>query len=408
MKMEINVNKNMQFRGVVNLKNNKFLGIELNKAHHQMDNRLVWSPNGENILFKSTPEETFDLMLYVTLVYHVSVMGVVESTIPRLAKKMGYKPRNGKGNINDKIKKSIERLADNMFIEYYIDEKIYCIKLNVRTSEKQFFRLHYYTIDKILGIGFIDDLDAEIIEGNTKYTDRAKALYVYCYLCARMSYQTRMKYNFNGDADDGEEMKFAISYPSYEEICEDCSISKSTLIKLIRYFELDNLLFTANIGLLKMDNEKAMANNYYVLNYEDLAEANQFALKFYKGNGYDVTDRNVQKVYLADKISKVIKKGADELALRDAEHKGEKGYVPYRPLYLDRVDAQFDRLFTKLGITEDMYKAYIVSKKYMDSPYKAKIKHKKVLFLLSRVETNVEFLNHCKNCFEAINIMYKI
>ena len=376
--------------------NNKFMGIDNTTMHHQLNNNLVWNgENKEDVMFTSNREDVFDFLVYTILIYNCSpYFRVCTTNIKHMATLMGYKPKGGKGKINDKIKQSLDRLDDRYLIEYKIEDDLYQIKVNIPKSKEHFFILHYSTINTILGLEFnmIDD-NGEVLDTTKKYTDRAKALYTYCYIVSRMSYID-------------EEGKVLCSYPTYEEICEDCGISKTTLTKLLRLFEMDGILFTVNIGTLKgADGSIINTNNYYTTNLENFNAISKYAKGYYSNLGCDVNNKKYMTKKLCKDIDNTLYNIFKHLNTKDSENEGNKDYIPYSPLFVTLVNQSFKDFLKSVNISYDEYKAFLVGDLF-NKHKKDGIKSKSILFLSNRLDVSVVYLNHFKNVIDGINELF--
>lgn len=376
--------------------NNKFMGIDNSTMHHQLNNNLVWNgENKEDVMFTSNREDVFDFLVYTILIYNCSpYFRIYNTNIKDMAALMGYKPKSGKGNINDKIKQSLDRLDDRYLIEYKIENDLYKIKVNIPKSKEHFFILHYSTINTILGLEFnITDDNGEVLDTTKKYTDRAKALYTYCYIVSRMSYID-------------EEGKVLCSYPTYEEICEDCSISKTTLTKLLRLFEMDGILFTVNIGTLKgADGSIINTNNYYTTNLENFNAISKYAKGYYSNLGCDVNNKKYMTKKLCKDIDNTLYNIFKYLNTKDSENEGNKDYIPYSPLFVTLVNQSFKDFLKSVNISYDEYKAFLVGDLF-NKHKKDGIKSKSILFLSNRLDVSVVYLNHFKNVIDGINELF--
>lgn len=380
------------------MNNDKFMGIDKSTMHHQLNNNLVW--NGEdrdNVMFTSNREDVFDFLTYTILIYNCSPWAnIIYISIPQLARIMGYVPKSGKGKINDKIKQSLDRLRNNLFIEYKIVDKSYIIKVHVKNVCEHFFQLHYSTINKIIGLDtLIEDENGEVIDDTNKYLDKAKALYVYCYIVARMGY-----------IDD--ESKISCCYPSYEEICEDCSIDKTTLTKLLRYFEMDDLLYTVNIGQVSKDGLFQNSNNYYTTSLDNISSIAKYSKTYYEAQGYKVKSRETQFNTLAREINKILVNTFRELNIRDRDNANNSEYVQLKPIYVKMIDFTFKSFLGELKVDYEGFKNWMNSKSYLDSKYKNAVKAKNMMFLLDLPCMNIEFLNHVKNVLEGVTYLFKL
>lgn len=377
--------------------NNKFMGIDNSTMHHQLNNNLVWNgENKEDVMFTSNREDVFDFLVYTILIYNCSpYLRVCTTNIKHMATLMGYKPKSGKGNINDKIKQSLDRLDDRYLIEYKIEDDLYQIKVNIPKSKEHFFVLHYSTINTILGLEFnmIDD-NGEVLDTTKKYVDRAKALYTYCYIVSRMSYID-------------EEGKVLCSYPTYEEICKDCSISYTKLTKLLRLFEMDGILYTINIGSLKNIDDGSIinTNNYYTTNLENFNTISKYAKGYYSNLGYDVNNKKYMTKKLCKDIDNTLYNIFKHLNTKDSENEENKDYIPYSPLFVTLVNQSFKDFLKSINISYDEYKAFLVGELF-NKHKKDGIKSKSVLFLSNRLDISVVYLNHFKNVIDGINELF--
>ena len=375
--------------------NGKFIGIEVDSMFHTIPNNLVWDNEGKgNVLFEPTDEGQFDFLIYITAIYNCNPVGMFYTNISKIARLIGYKPRSGKGNINDRIKQSLDRLRDNHSILYEIEDGLWSIQVLLKENEKYFFKLHYCTIEKILGLNYINREDSELL-GVTKYENKSKALYVYCYILARMN-------NIN---IDGYKDNINCCYPTMEEIMKDCNIgNKNYLIKLLRYFELDRILFTTNIGQLKNNNLINNASNYYTTNLNDIYGISYYSKGYYFNKGYDLNEEAFKKG-LAKEIQELAYEGAMKLYTKDKSNK----YAPQLfKLYTDRINAEFTILLQECNLSLEEYKEWENNNGQFTSKYRTILNIKPILFMFNNWKIKTEFLYHVKNCIEAIAMMYGV
>lgn len=214
--------------------------------------KLFYSVEGDS-LFK----EFNDYKLLFILDYlHINTnrLGVSLFSIEDIITYYKFKPDNHKGKINEQIHNCIKFLIDKNIIEVDSNldkikpkELIRC-KYNYDTSS--FRKIDYKAIESIISI-------------EDKKIDRAKLLFYYSYLCARM-YKRKEGIELRANGGKAESC-----YPSYETITKDIGLS-DTVIKKYNDILVDmNLIRIGNPGLYYYEHDKNKivreSPNHYVL-----------------------------------------------------------------------------------------------------------------------------------------------
>lgn len=256
------------------IKDDKFCGIATNELFHKVNNNFVREYNGIHY-FKPTAEGQMDYMVYIALLSKINAYEEVEISLNRLVESIGYKPKTGKGKINEKVRESLKRLE----YDYKLivpaptsTDKYLMLEVRVLEVQERFFKLNLNNIRKILNSSFKLRSD----DFTNKYTDKAKALYVYSYLLSMFGVHetTSIGVTFNG------------CYPNMDKICKDCNVTKEYLLKLLAYFEFDGLIYTANVGAI--DGSTYKANNYYTDSLSGLSGAYTYATAYLDQNKLNI------------------------------------------------------------------------------------------------------------------------
>ena len=147
-------------------------------------------------------------------------------------------------------------------------------------------------------------------KGNNKYTDKASAIYLYSYLLSKMGiHKPYNTYEFYG------------CFPSIETICKECNLSKTNVTKLLRYFELDNLIYTLGYDKVVGGNKGLIIGNKYYTNDKRYLQAGYyFSEGYYKSKEYKLKSKNYYIERLCVDIDKELTKIIKDLDTKDKKN----------------------------------------------------------------------------------------
>ena len=249
----------------------KFLGELGDNPLQKIDSRIVFnSKNKEDIYFNSTKDDKIDLLIYTTLIFNCNVVGKIIIDVKTLLHILKLKPRSGNGNINSKIRDSINRLNDNGFIKIKFDKEInsYHVKVNFINSNEG-FEIYYKDINKILGL-------------DCSFNHKCNILYLYFY--------SKAKNENLGDL---------------LEISNYCDINYETLLNLIQELKSINLLtddyfinkYYVYIHINKLNDEVLYVGKGTKDRYNNLDERNDFYLSYISELGKENIECKIVKTF---------------------------------------------------------------------------------------------------------------
>ena len=383
--------------------NNKvFCGLDTNTLFQKMDNNFVYAQNKEDIIFEPNSEGQLDFALWVSLIFNANPLGLISKSLNGLARMLGYVPKSGKGKINDKIKKSLDRLQDRMYLNYnYVDNE-YNIVIDLSPQDGSFFKLYYSNIVKILNLdNYMFDMseEARIKRELTHYKDRTKALYIYCYLLSRMGIK---QVDINKNTQNIE-----VCYPTLEQISEDCNVDIKTLRRLLALFEMDGLIYTTNIGNVLLDNVIIpQSNNYYTTSISCLNGTFRYSEVYYLTNGYKVSNYDDTNKKIVKDISNLLSKATKKLS--DAKFNIDGKGIKVLPIFDKMVENNFNNILNSsidTNVNKDDFELYMEKKLYQKSKHSKTTKNKSLLYLMDK-STMPTTLIHYRNTLRGILVLF--
>ena len=371
------------------VKDDKFCGIATKELFHKVNNNFVREYNGIHY-FKPTQDGQMDYMVYIALLSKINAYEEVEISLNRLVESIGYKPKTGKGKINEKVRESLKRLE----YDYKLivpaptsNDKYLMLEVRVLETEERFFKLNLNNIRKILNSSFKLRSD----DFTNKYTDKAKALYVYSYLLSMFGVHetTTVGITFNG------------CYPNMDKICAECNVTKEYLLKLLAYFEFDGLIYTANVGAI--DGSTYKANNYYTDSLSGLYGAYTYATAYLDQHKYTYNSNYKQCKALLLEVNNLFNEAYGKLT--------DKEIICFKEhckSMAENTIREASEIFNDVSI--DGYRHFIINREYLTMKLYKQNQHILIdlLYLASIYHYNVLLLTHFKNKLKALIYLYEI
>ena len=379
--------------GIKIIKDNNFCGIESNKLFHKVNNNFVRECSNVHY-FKATSEGQFDYMVYIALLSKINAYKECEISLNRLVESIGYKPKTGKGKINDRVRESLKRLEEDYKLIIPAKEstdKYLMLEVIVLEVEERFFKLNLNNIRKILNNSVFKLNTADF---SNKYTDRAKALYVYSYLLSMFGVHetTSIGVKFNG------------CYPNMDKICKDCNVTKEYLLKVLAYFEYDGLIYVANVGAIEeFDGGTYKSCNYYTDSLINLFGAYAYAIGYLDQYQYSYNSNYKQSKALLVEINELFNQTYDKLTDKEIICFKEN----YKMMFENTVN-EANKLYKDVSISN--FEKFIVNREYLNLRlYKTNKDSKKTMLYLASIENmNVMLLTHFRNKLKALMYMYNV
>ncbi|WP_195514693.1 hypothetical protein [Paraclostridium bifermentans] len=300
--------------------------INVNEYFIKLPNNLIWAyEEGEVSITKAMNNKT--ILVLSNLMFRCNPLGICYFTLEDLITDLGYKPKTGKGKINEQIKDILVKLEEMGFIkeaktsmpEIKFGTFVKCkINNNVPKNEDgddvEFFKMYYRDYIKLINL-------------DTK-SDKDILLNSYCYI------NSRIKHRGKDDRSISEyswrnEGKAEYTYFTYEEAIKDLGITEATFKENIDILSQYELIAYGNIGLIKKDDKTRMANNVYVVDIEELQPALNDSKYYYKENGYEIlgkksNDDTKKIIGLSSRINQLNEQGYDTSKLDKKLSKLEK------------------------------------------------------------------------------------
>lgn len=226
--------------------------INLNNFETILPIRLFYSKEGDSLFNEFNDYKLLFILDYLHI--NTNRLGISFFSIEDIITTYGFKPDSHKGKINEQIHNCIRFLISKDIIE--VDSNIDKIK------PKELIRCKYnYDTSSFRKIDY--NAVRAIVSIEDKKIDRAKLLFYYSYLCARM-YKRKEGAELRSNGGVAESC-----YPSYETITKDIGLS-DTVIKKYNDILVDmNLIRIGNAGLYYYANDKNKivreSPNFYVL-----------------------------------------------------------------------------------------------------------------------------------------------
>lgn len=288
------------------------LGVKKEEYFIKLPNSLVWVyEEGESPLIQELNSKT--VMVLSNLFFRCNAIGECYFTLEDLITSFTYKPRTGKGNINEQFKNILLDLQKLKFItntnvdlrEIKINTLIKCeMQSNIITKDgkdKQFFRVFYNDYQKIMAI-------------DTKL-DKSILFNTYCYINARITHRAKDEETITeyGTRNFG---KGEYTFFKYEDIVRDLNISETTFKDHLEVLKVNKLVFFGNIGLIEKDGNRRMANNIYTIKECEFEISLSDSRFYYEREGYRIlgrkTDEGIKKIIgLSSRINQLKEQGYD-------------------------------------------------------------------------------------------------
>lgn len=333
-------------------------------------------------------------MVYIALLSKINSYNEIEISLNRLVESIGYKSKTGKGKINDKVRESLKRLEEDyklIIASKDSSDKYLMLEVIVLEVEERFYKLNLNNIRKILNNSVFKINEADF---SNKYTDKAKALYVYSYLLSMFGVHETISIG----------IKFNGCYPNMDKICAECNVSKEYLLKLLALFEYDGLIFVANVGAIEeFDGGTYKSCNYYTDSLVNLFDAYAYAKAYLDQYQYTYNSNYKQCKALLVEID-----GLFDMAYNKLKDKELIGFKEHYKLLFNDTLIEVNKLNKDISI--DNFNKFIVNREYLDLKlYKTNKDSKKtMLYLASTERFNVMLLTHFRNKLKALMYMYQV
>ena len=292
----------------------------------KLPNNLIWTyDEGEVSLTSVLGSKT--IMVLSNLAFRCNPLGMCGFTLEDIIIDLGYKPKAGKGKMNEQIKDllvelekigyitevsaPISDIKSNTFVRCRINNNI---PKNEDGDDCNFFKLYYKDYVKIIDL--VSTCKKDII------------LNSYCYINSRIKHRGKDNRSV-GQYSWRSEGKAEYTYFTYEEAVKDLGITEVTFKENIEILSQYELIAYGNIGLIKKDDKTRMANNVYVVDIEELKPALNDSKYYYTENGYEIlgkkSDDITKKIIgLSSRINQLNEKGYDTSKLDKKLEKLEK------------------------------------------------------------------------------------
>lgn len=381
-------------REVVSM-SNKIFGINKDELFHPISINAVRKIDGKDPIFKADSEGQFDYMVYLALTMMSNAEGRFSTTINIIVKELSYKPKYGKGKINNKVQESLNRLVTEYnLVEYIEDEKVMYGRVLTSVNDGSFFKLKRSDVNKILGNHLVrlskDDY-------TNKYNDKAKVLYLYSYLMSMMSNEkktTEVTVSWSG------------CFPSTEQICEDCNICINFLYKMLSYMEMDMIIFTTNIGAVKgPDGTCKIANNYYTNNIKYISSSYIYARAYYDSKGLKYYKYKKQTKKILDEISDLLEESYSKFK-KDKKDTRIRCFKEHYGLLVKDTLYEFKDIFP--GISRESFDKYMENESYLKSDFYDSRYKTSLYFIADNELAAIPLLTHIKNKIKGIMYLYDV
>lgn len=385
--------------------NNKFCGIDINEIFMQIPRNTIRDvKNGDNKMlkiFNNDNEGKLDFAIYILLLDSCNTRYKFDTTVSKLARLLGYKPRTGKGNINERIMESLKRLDS----EYLLIDLSCCTKNDISGTvilsevDTHFFKLYNSKITKIYKGSKLIDSDYV-----NKY-NVPNAVYVYCYLLSMMGeHSTTVSSTY----------KTYIAFPSMDKITKYCNIDKLTLRKLLIQFEYDELIYTVNLGTVNGGSLDKLTEislqhtsaNYYTTDLAYLPSAYMYAEGFYDLHKYTYKKSYQRKAELLEEIQQMRDLAVEKL--------NSKELIKFKEINKSMVEKLILEVNTNDKIMPtlkpDEYKEYCNKRLYKKSKHKQRNNNysEDILYIASMERFSIELLNHVKNKTKYLMMLFEL
>lgn len=370
-------------------------GSDINNVSIKIHNDFIRNKDSK-FYFEPNDDGQLDFLIYVSLMNTVSIVNSFTIPINMFVEELGYKPNPRAGKINSKILESFNRLEKRGLLELkYNDSKIISGTIILPNIDNGYFLLKERNLKKIM------DNQLEKLYGDdysSKYNNKPKDFYIYSYISSYMGAHKTTEVD----------MEFYGCFLNLETICENCNVSEDYLRKILTYFELDKLIFTANLGNMKTKNGGVQrSTNYYTDSFENLNAAYIYAKAYADKEGFKYkkyhnrTDDILTEITdLLIKINNKLSSKKDGAVLAFKNHFG---------LMLRDTINSAEKMYPDISI--EKISKYIMDKKYLESKFydvETKNRNKYLLYIAEDRMSSVTLLNHIKNKTKAMAYMYGI
>ena len=249
-------------------------------------NDIVWDVERNKNTMVNINELYLEIIIY--LQRKTDLDELCGFTIENMVSKCGYKPNNNKGKINSKFKECLGLMQNNGYLNcdislFSIKDKTYIecelsdkmkFKLDNEGNKTEYFKVNLESIKKIYS-------DSSTLKKST-------LLKTYCYICSRIKKRTVAMNEQIKDTSSYQDTIVEETHFNSIDIEDDLNMNKDTFLKAIDRLKEIGLIYYGNIGYVKLNNLKHIANNVYALNKEDYLRAIQCSKQYYKDKGYEL------------------------------------------------------------------------------------------------------------------------
>lgn len=264
----------------------------------KLSNNIVWGEG--NFIMKYKNDSVIGVIAYLNECK--DLRGVSRFSLEDLIYNIGFKPKDGKGKINNQIQKLLGKLQKDGIIEcdkdlskIKINELIKCkivdiIPKNDKGCDCRYFPLYFKDLDTIMN--------------NNTTGKKATLLKVYCYISARLSRNSSDDNVKIKDTDDFTEKRIESAHFSMEDAIKDLVMTKETFNSAIKELKDLGLINYGTIGVVYKDGHAQNAENVYVLDSYWLDKALECSKKHYRAEGYTLTEKKETKQSVKNKSRK--------------------------------------------------------------------------------------------------------
>lgn len=282
-----------------------------------LPNKLFYTTGDTKSIFKLTNNHK-TLLVLDYLHINTNKVGITKFNIEDIITSYGFKPRTGKGNINEQIKHILIKLQKNNIIEL-IDSDIDLSNINVNKLVSCYYKgipknskgdnIEFTTIDY--------DLFHKILSYKDDNIDNVKLLFHYCYLACKM-YKRKKGESLVKNGGRAE-----VCFPGYENITNTTNLKSDTIKDYNDILIKNNVIRIGNCGLYYYKNDKNKIQkespNFYtfvsdadlkIQNDKDTVWYNNLksAMDFYKSSNDDKVFSNSREYKTNKSVSNYIKR----------------------------------------------------------------------------------------------------
>lgn len=279
-----------------------------------LPNNLFYTKDDTKSIFKLTNNHKTILVLdYLHI--NTNRLGITKFTISDIITSYGFKPRTGRGNINEQIRNILIQLQKNDVIDIVGDIDLSTVNINKLIScnykgiskNNDGDNVEFTTVDY--------DICHKILAYRDDNIDNVKLLFHYCYLACRMHKRKK------GESLSKDGGRAEVCYPSYEDITNNTNLKSDTIKQYNDILLKNNVLRIGNCGLYyyrsdKNKIQKESPNFYTFVSDEDLKIQNdkdtnwynnlKSAMDFYKNSNDDKVFSNSREYKSNKSVSNYI------------------------------------------------------------------------------------------------------